>query len=52
MSALIAAGFVLTLAYVVFHGHHYRRRRRAGWGFWYSIRGPFGGRVTYSKRLH
>jgi hypothetical protein len=45
--------FVLILAviYGAFHHHHYRRRRRAGFGVWDSMRGPFGTRVTISKRF-
>jgi hypothetical protein len=47
----IAVGVLLVLLYAKHHHRHYRRHRRAGFGFWYSMRGPFGGRVTYSKRF-
>jgi hypothetical protein len=49
----MAAGIVIGLVvlYLLFHGHHYRKRRRHGFGFWYSLRGPFGSRVTFSKRF-
>lgn len=47
MGALILIGVL----YLLFHGHHYRRRRRAGFGVWGSIPGPFGTRVTASKRF-
>jgi len=49
--------FIAVLAVVAFigycthHGRHYRRHRRAGFGFWYSVRGPFGTRETISKRF-
>jgi hypothetical protein len=33
------------------HGHHVRRNRRAGFGLWYSLRGPWGTRWTISKRF-
>jgi hypothetical protein len=42
---------LLVLAYLVLHHHHYRRHRRAGAGFWYSLRGPWGTRWTVTKRL-
>jgi hypothetical protein len=38
-------------AYLLHHGRHYRRHRRAGLGVWYSLRGPWGTRVTVRKRL-
>lgn len=44
-----AVVLVLVLAYVLLHGHHYRRNRRRGLSVWVSIRGPFGTRI--SKRL-
>jgi hypothetical protein len=50
----IAVGVLLVLLYAKHHHSHYRRHRRhrrAGCGFWYSMRGPFGGRVTYSKHF-
>lgn len=37
------------LAYLAFHGHHYRRNRRRGLSVWASIPGPFGTRI--SKRF-
>lgn len=46
--------FVIVLvivAYAALHHHHYRRNRRAGFGVWYSLRGPWGTRVRISKRL-
>lgn len=43
---LIIVGLVLA-----HHGHHYRRNRRNGFGVWYSLRGPWGSRVTVSKRF-
>jgi hypothetical protein len=41
---------LLAVAYLAFHGHHSRRRRRAGFGIWESLPGPFGTRVTVSRR--
>jgi hypothetical protein len=41
---------ILAVVYLLFHGHHYRKRRRAGFGVWESLPGPFGTRVTISKR--
>jgi hypothetical protein len=41
---------LLVIAYLLFHRHHYRRNRRAGFGVWYSLRGPFHTRWTISKR--
>lgn len=49
MLAAIVIGLVVL--YALFHGHHYRKRRRSGFGFWYSMRGPFGTRETISKRF-
>jgi hypothetical protein len=46
MEAAVVIGVVL---YLLFHGHHYRKRRRFGCGFWVSMRGPFGTRETISK---
>jgi hypothetical protein len=51
MTDLKVIAVLLVVAYLVFHHHHYRRHRRNGFGFWYSLKGPFGGRLTYSKRL-
>jgi hypothetical protein len=45
------AGIVLVLLYVAVHVRHYRRHRRAGFGVFYSLRGPWGTRVTVRKRL-
>jgi hypothetical protein len=42
---------VLFAAWLLHHGHHYRRNRRAGCGVWLSMRGPWGTRVRVSKRL-
>jgi hypothetical protein len=41
-------GLLIALAvfYVLFHGHHYRRRRRHGLSVWASIPGPFGTRIS------
>jgi hypothetical protein len=47
--AILALAFV---AYVLFHRHHYRQRRRAGSGIWESLPGPFGTRLRISKRIH
>jgi hypothetical protein len=44
-------GIVLFAAYLLHHGRHYRRHRRNGFGVWYSLRGPWGTRVSVSKRL-
>lgn len=43
MTALI---IILAVVYLLFHGHHYRNRRRAGLSFWVSMRGPFGTRIS------
>lgn len=51
MTDLKVIAVLFVVAYLAFHHSHYRRRRRNGFGFWYSMRGPFGGRLTYSKRL-
>ena len=42
---------VVLTAILLRHGHHYRRNRRSGFGVWYSLRGPWGTRVSVSKRL-
>lgn len=42
---------IVVVAYALHHGKHYRRRRRAGFGVWYSMRGPWGTRETISKRF-
>jgi len=42
---------VIIAVVLVHHGHHYRRNRRNGFGVWYSLRGPWGTRVSVSKRL-
>jgi hypothetical protein len=39
----------LAALYVLFHRHHYKRRREHGLSIWASIPGPFGSRIT--KRL-
>jgi hypothetical protein len=50
-SALLFLGiFAFLLLMGGRHARHYRKHRRAGFGFWYSIRGPFGTRETISKR--
>lgn len=46
MTALIV---IAALAWLAFHGHHYRRNRRRGLSVWVSMRGPFGTRI--SKRF-
>jgi hypothetical protein len=43
------AFIVLVALYALFHGHHYRNRRRHGLSVWASIPGPFGTRI--SKRF-
>jgi hypothetical protein len=49
---VIILGIVLALiAYALFHRHHYRRRRRAGLTIRESIPGPFGTRISVSKRF-
>lgn len=50
MSVLVVIG-VAVVIYGLFHHRHYRRHRRAGFGVWYSMRGPFGTRVRVSKRF-
>lgn len=40
---------IAVVLYAVFHGHHYRKRRRRGLSVWASIPGPFGTRI--SRRL-
>lgn len=51
MHGLVIAGlFLLLIGAASHHGHHYRRNRRTGFGVWYSLRGPWGSRVTVSKR--
>lgn len=42
---------VIVGAILLHHGRHYRRNRRNGFGVWYSLRGPWGTRVSVSKRL-
>ena len=42
---------ILVAAVLLHHGHHYRRHRRAGFGVWYAMRGPWGTRVRVSKRF-
>lgn len=48
---VIAVLVIVVIAYALFHGHHYRRNRRRGFGIWYSFRGPFGTRETISRRF-
>lgn len=48
MAAVI---IILVVAYVLFHHRHYRRRRRAGLTIRQSIPGPFGTRVSVSRRF-
>ena len=47
MEALI---IILVIAYLLLHRQQYRRHRRAGFGVWYSLRGPFHTRWTVSRR--
>lgn len=42
---------MVVFGYLLFHHHHYRRHRRAGFGVWYSLRGPWGTTWTVRKRL-
>lgn len=37
---------ILAVLYLLFHRHHYRRNRRGGLGFWVSMRGPWGTRIS------
>jgi hypothetical protein len=39
------------IAYGLFHRHHYRQNRRAGFGVFYSLRGPWGIAIRVSKRF-
>lgn len=48
MSA-VAVIIAVVVLYALFHGHHYRKRRRHGLSVWASIPGPFGTRI--SKRF-
>lgn len=48
METVFIVGAFVAL-YVLFHGHHYRQRRRHGLSVWASIPGPFGTRI--SKRF-
>lgn len=48
MEVLIIAAVVL---YLLFHGRHYRRRRRAGLTVRESIPGPWGTWFSVSKRF-
>jgi len=41
----------IVVGYLLIHHRHYRRHRRMGFGVWYSLRGPWGTRVTVRKRL-
>jgi hypothetical protein len=43
------AFIALVVLYALFHGHHYRKRRRHGLSITASLPGPFGTRV--SKRF-
>lgn len=47
MAVLVIVGLVVL--YALFHGHHYRKRRRHGLSVWMSLPGPFGTRI--SKRF-
>lgn len=51
MTDIKVIGVIFVIVYLVLHYHHYRRRRRNGFGVWYSLRGPWGTRVSVSKRL-
>ena len=42
---------IAVVAYLLFHGHHYRRHRRAGLMVRESIPGPFGTWLSISKRF-
>jgi len=50
MGTVIALAVIFLVLYGAFHRHHYRRHRRAGFGVWYSMRGPWGLRDTVSWR--
>lgn len=43
---MIAGIIVLVVLYLLFHGHHYRKRRRHGLSVWMSLPGPFGTRIS------
>jgi hypothetical protein len=45
------AAVLIVAAVLLHHRHHYRRHRRAGFGIWYSLRGPWGTRESVSKRF-
>lgn len=51
MTEIKVIGVLVVLAYLLHHHKHYRRHRRARCGIWYSLRGPWGTRVSVSKRL-
>ncbi len=48
---LATIALALVLLYLTHHGRHYRRHRRAGFGVWASLPGPFRTRTTISKRF-
>jgi hypothetical protein len=50
MTALIIIAIVLAI-YLTHHGRHYRRRRRAGLTVRESLPGPWGTRISISKRF-
>ena len=50
MLGLVVLG-ICVVAYLGHHARHYRRHRRLGSGIWYSLRGPWGTRVTVRKRF-
>jgi hypothetical protein len=39
------------IVYVLIHVACHRHGRRAGFGFWYSVRGPWRTRWTMTKRF-
>lgn len=47
----VATIALLAVLYLLFHHKHYRRHRRAGFGVWASLPGPFRTRATISKRF-
>ncbi len=49
--AIATVILLLALAYFTHHGRHYRGHRRAGFGVWASLPGPFKTRATISKRF-
>lgn len=51
MGTAVIVLIIVAALYGLFHGHHYRRRRRAGLTIRQSLPGPFGTWISISRRF-